>query len=225
MGPYNVGASLLYRFLNRLTNAPEAFDATYNAFTNCFALSSLTHNAGAVFDSLGNGSLDVYAWNAASMASQKISESVEMEDIVNRLLTNHAGEVTAFFASHPEEDVYFASWTTNNVPIHFSENAKWPYFAEYDLHVSFGHAVIPDLTITISIERENSSDLSIASLAIAGTLVDLYDFDHEEGGLNSEGAVLQIGWDPSFTGRDAGNIFFDRVIFMESFNSWSFDFD
>ena len=180
-------------------------------------MSSLTHNAGAVFDSLGNGSLDVYAWNAASMASQKISESVEMEDIVNSLLTNHAGEVTAFFASHPEGGVYFGSWTTNNVPIHFSENAKWPYFAEYDLHVAFGHAMIPDLTITISIERENSTDLSIASLAIAGTLVELYDFDHEEGGLNSEGAVLQIGWDPSFAGHGAGNMFFDRVIFMKSF--------
>ena len=55
--------------------------------------------------------------------------------------------------------------------------------------------------------------LHISHLTISGHLEDLYDFDHERGGLNSEGAVLQIGWDSDMPTRDAGHIFFDHVDF------------
>lgn len=216
---YPAGTSLLCRFLNR-SNAPLAFDLTNNLVINCLSQGNLTHNAGAAFDASGNTTLALYIWNVSSEASAKISESIEIEDIAKRILANHAQEVLAHFNCNPNENEYAATWTTNNVPINFATEHMVRHPDEYDLHVAFGNAMLPYVNVGIFAKR----DLSIKHLTMAGRLEDLYDFDCERGGLNSTGAVLQIGWDAGNSARDAGNIFFDRVDFGKELNKKKFGF-
>jgi len=82
---------------------------------------------------------------------------------------------------------------------------------------------ISSLSVNVVI-RSSQGVPCIITLTETGTLDDLYDFDYEDGGLPAQGAVVQIGWDPAITGRDAGRIFFDEVNFQESFNDWDYSF-
>ncbi|MBQ9345368.1 MAG: hypothetical protein IJT88_09175 [Kiritimatiellae bacterium] len=95
------------------------------------------------------------------------------------------------------------------------------HVAEHDLHLAFGNAVFHDLTVGVVVKRWFLGDLYIYQLRVDGLLEDLYDFDYEDGGQNSHAAVLQIGWDDTIEGRDAGNIFFDRVYFDRTFHEWT----
>ena len=221
--PYPVGASLLIHFLNR-TDMPEAFDGTSTVSINCFTQSNLTHNAGEVFASDGSGTLDLNSWNAASVASERIANSVELEAVINDILDAHKTEVTNYFVTHPSEDTYTATWSQSSVPVNFDETSYILHPIEYDLHVAFGHATVSSISINVVVKKGLFGGLYIDSLIETGTLDDLYDFNYEDGGFAGQAAVLQIGWDPSITGRDAGNIYFDRVTFQETFDDWDYDF-
>ena len=229
-GPYNVGASLLYLFWDRLADAPEPFDLTASTNVNCFGLSSLTHNAGATFTAMGDGTLDVHGWNSASEASEKISESDEMKDCINLILTNHAAEVNAFFETNPNADEHVWTWVTNNIPVNFAnEDYVW-HPDEYDLHVSFGNVVASYISVGVVVKKSVLNNrLFIDQLTLSGHFEDLYDFSFEREGLNNYGAVLQLGWDADNPARNAGHIFFDQVDFGHVFSGllggWDFDFE
>ena len=231
-GPYNVGASLLYHFLNRPNDAPEPFDSTTSTNVNCFTLSSLTHNAGAAFDSTGGVTLAVHAWNFASKASTRISESDEMKDCINEILTDHADEVNEFFETYPYAVEYCTSWTAYAVPMNFTNQHRYQNPKEYDLHVSFGQVVVSQITVGVVVKKDDSEDkLEIDQLTLSGHLEDLYDFDFDREGLNNDGAVLQLGWEDNNPARTAGHIFFDQVDFGHTFNrsllksAWEFNYE
>ena len=220
---YPLGASLLIHFLNR-TDMPEAFNDTSSVSINCFTQSNLTHNAGATFASNGSGTLELNIWNTntTGTASTRISESYELAAIINGIIDANKAEVTNYFAANPSNDTYTTTWSQNNVPVNFAETSYILHPIEYDLHIAFGHATITSLSITVTVKKDGG--LYIDSLVETGTLDDLYDFNYEDGGLAGQAAVLQIGWDPDITGRDVGHIYFDRVNFQETFDSWSYSF-
>ena len=231
-GPYNVGASLLYHFLNRANDAPKPFDSTSSTNVNCFSLSSLTHNAGAVFESSGNGTLAVHAWNSASEASEKISESDEIAECIEQILTDHAAEVLAFFEAYPNADEHGWTWPSNDMPVNFANEDMFWHPKEYDLHISFGKVVVSQITVGAIVKKRSSNNkLYIHQLTLSGHFEDLYDFDFEREGLNNDGAVLQLGWDSNNTARSSGHIFFDQVDFGHVFRSswgsdaWKFDYE
>ena len=64
----------------------------------------------------------------------------------------------------------------------------------------------------------------ITQLKIVANVCDLYDFDYEagKGGLGTEAAILQIGWDPN-KNQKAGTIFLVRLYPIKEWNSWAFD--
>lgn len=157
-------------------------------------------------------------------AGVNIAESDELATVVNTVLDNHRTEVIDYFTTHPNTNTYSASWFLHDINVNFAEDSLLPNMAEYDLHVAFGHAKIADLTVRVTVTRWPLGNLNIERLEIYGELEDLYDFDHEAGGLNSSGAVLQIGWRQNELERSAGNIFFDRVYFERSFGSWNYSF-
>lgn len=228
MGTIQCRGILSLPFLDRPDAAPESFTSTN---VNCFSLASLTHNAGAAFDSTGGVTLAVHAWNSASEASTKISKSDEMEERINELLMDHAGEANAYFEAHPYADECSWSWTTNDVPVNF-RNEQLSDWDEYDLHISFGKVVVSRMTVSVVVnKRLGSQKLYISQLTLSGHFEDLYDFDFERGGLNADGAVLQLGWDANNSDRNAGHIFFGQVDFGHAFSSlfplsaWSFDFE
>ncbi|MBP1588675.1 MAG: hypothetical protein ILO10_00605 [Kiritimatiellae bacterium] len=98
--------------------------------------------------------------------------------------------------------------------VYFDGENKCLHPREYDLHVAFGNAKLTQISLEMLATLQTGDPyLHISHLTISGHLEDLYDFDHERGGLNSEGAVLQIGWDSDMPTRDAGHIFFDHVDF------------
>ena len=219
---YPVGSSLLLHFLND-PSLPLAFDTTTTVGINCFTQSNLTHNAGETFARSGAGTVEEVRWNAISDAGEKVGNSDEVQTIINAILTAHSAEVTAYFAANPTATSCFANWTSNNVPVNFAQTGYLP-LAGYDLHIAFGHATIPSITVGVVVKKGLFGDLYIDSLVVTGSLTDLYDFNYEDGGLAARAAVLQIGWDPDITGRDAGNIFFDRVNFQGTFDEWDFDY-
>lgn len=219
----DVGASLLLRFLDG-DDPPLPFDTTSYAAINCFSQGNLTHNAGAEFNILGNGVLELNTWMGTNTAGVNIAESDELATVVNTVLDNHRTEVIDYFTTHPNTNTYSASWFLHDINVNFAEDSLLPNMAEYDLHVAFGHAKIADLTVRVTVTRWPLGNLNIERLEIYGELEDLYDFDHEAGGLNSSGAVLQIGWRQNELERSAGNIFFDRVYFERSFGSWNYSF-
>jgi len=222
---YPLAASLLIHFLNR-TDMPAPFNDTSSVSINCFTQSNLTHNAGATFASDGSGTLDLDIWNTntTGTASTRISESDELTTIINGIIDANKSEVTNYFAANPTNDFYTTTWSQTNVPVNFAQTDRVFHPIEYDLHISFGHATITSLSITVTVNKDSYGNLYFAGLTEAGTLDDLYDFNYEDGNLPGRAAVLQIGWDPNITGRDAGNIFFDQVNFQETFASWSYSF-
>ena len=140
------------------------------------------------------------------------------------MLDAHNAEVTNYFATHPSEDTYTATWSQSSVPVNFDETSYVLHPIEYDLHVAYGNATVSSISINVVVKKGLFGDLYIDSLIETGTLDDLYDFNYEDGGFAGQAAVLQIGWDPSITGHDAGNIYFDRVTFQETFDDWDYDF-
>jgi hypothetical protein len=220
---FDVGASLLIRFLGR-EDPPLPFGATSYAAINCFFQNNLTHNAGAEFNILGNGVLELNTWMGTGTAGVNIAESDELATIITSVLDDHSLEVQSYFAAHPDENTYSAVWFLHDINMNFAEDSPFPNMTEYDLHVAFGHANISDLTVRVGVTRWPLGNLVVESLDVYGELDDLYDFDHEAGGMNSAGAVLQIGWSPHDEGRKAGNIFFDRVYFERSFSIWNYNF-
>ena len=220
--PFPVAASLLIHFLNR-TDIPDPFDGTATVGINCFTQLNLTHNAGETFAAGGFGTLGLNSWNSSSKAGERIANSYELTDIIDAILDANKATVTSYFATHPTVDTYTATWTQNNVPVNFAEENYFLHPIEFDLHNAFGHALI-SISVNIIVKKSLLGDLYIDSLIETGTLEDLYDFDYEAGGDASKAAVLQIGWDPGITGRDAGHIFFDRVNFQETFNNWKYYF-
>ena len=219
---YPVGASLLLRFLSD-PSLPLSFDSTTTVGINCFTQSNLTHNAGETFAPSGAGTLEEVRWNAGSDAGEKIAISDELEAIINAVLTAHRTEVTAYFVANPAATSYSANWTSSNVPVNFAQTGYLP-LAGYDLRIAFGHATLPSVTVDVVIKKGLFGGLHIDSLIVTGSLADLYDFNYEDGGLAARAAVLQIGWDSDIAGRDAGNIFFDRVNFQETFDDWDFEY-
>ena len=219
---YNVGATLLYRLLN-LPDRPCPFDTNTSININCFTQSNLTHNAGETFDSGGDGALDEHIWGASGEPSYEIANSVEARDAVNVILDAHSAEITGYFSSHPTNTACSTNWSHFNMATNFGETNYLPKL-EYDLHVAFGHATFSEFNVFLVVEKDGLGNLSISSLTLSGNLVDLYDFNYEEGGRNSQGATLQVGWDSSMPSRDAGNIFFDRSYFQDSFSTWEYSF-
>lgn len=219
---YPVGSSLLLHFLND-PSLPLAFDSTGTVNINCFTQDNLTHKAGATFASSGAGTLEEARWNVASEAGEKIVNSDEIAAVVNAILTAHSGEVVAYFAQNSTATSYSANWTSTSVPVDFAQNDYLP-LAGYDLHVAFGHATLPSILVDVVFKKGLLGSLYVDSLTVTGSLVDLYDFNYEDGGLPARAAVLQIGWDPDIAGRDAGNIYFDRVFFQQPFSDWNFSF-
>lgn len=220
----DLSATLLIRFLNE-GQPPLSFDATLNALINCFSQANLTHNAGANFDILGNGMVEVNVWDESSVASVRIAESDEMASCINQLLTNNIAEAIGYLESHPAENTYAAFWTTNDVPVNFDKGLSDGNH-ELDLHLAFGNAVFPEVRIWVAVKRRFLGGYAIGQLTVEGRLEDLYDFNYERAEPNNDAAVLQIGWDDEIDGRDAGVIFFDKVNFRRTFSSWnSFDFN
>ena len=213
---------LAHPLLNR-TDMPEAFNGTSSASVHCFTQSNLTHNAGETFAFSGSGTLDVNSWNAESVASESIANSEELQDIINDILSAHRTEVTNYFAAHPTTDTYSATWSQSDTPVNFDETSYILHPIDISLHVAFGHASISSISIDVVVKKGVLGDLYIDSLIETGALDDLYDFNYEDGGLPGQSAVVQIGWDPDITGRDAGNIYFDHVNFQESFDDWDYD--
>lgn len=220
---YELSSSLLIRFLNEGA-PPLSFDSSSNAVINCFSQSNLTHNTGARFDTNGNAVVEVNTWDTTGLANTRIAESIELEHLVNTILTNNIAEATNYLASHPNDNTYAAMWTTNNAHVNFDKGVS-EGLHEHDLHLAFGNAVISELTVWVAVKRGFLGGYSIGQLSIEGVLEDLYDFDYERTELNSDAAVLQIGWDDTTEGRDAGVVFFDKTFFRRTFDSWSsFDF-
>ncbi len=218
---YPVGASLLIHFLNR-TDQAYPFNATNSIGINCFTQGNLTYNAGETFAPGGNGTLDEFVWYASSAASEKIANSDEVKGAINSVLAAHRSEVTNFFATNPTATVYEASWNQSNIATNFAETREW-MLDEYDLHVAYGHATISSMTVSVVVKKDGST-IYTDSLIVTGVLTDLYDFNYEDGGRAGKAAVLQIGWDPDITGRDAGNIYFDKANFQETFDEWDFTY-
>jgi len=218
---YPVGASLLIHFLNR-TDQVYAFNTTNSIGINCFTQNNLTHNAGETFAPGGNGTLDEFVWYAGSAASEKIANSDEIKGAINSVLAAHRSEVTNFFAANPTATVYEVSWSQSNIATNFAETREW-MLDEYDLHVAYGHATISSMTVSVVVKKDGST-IYTDNLIVTGVLTDLYDFNYEDGGRAGKAAVLQIGWDTDITGRDAGNIYFDKANFQETFDEWDFTY-
>lgn len=221
--PYPLGASLLIHFLNR-TDMPDPFDGTTAVGINCFTQLNLTHNAGEQFSADGEGTLEYNSWGASSVAEERIANSDKLVELINSILDEHHAEVTNYFAVHPSEDTYAATWSQSNAPVNFDETSYILHPIEYDLHVAYGNAVVSSISVDVVVKKNISGELYIDSLYEDGTLEDLYDFNYEDGGFPGQAAVLQVGWDLDISGRDAGNIYFDRATFQETFDEWDYDF-
>lgn len=77
--------------------------------------------------------------------------------------------------------------------VYFDGENKCLHPREYDLHVAFGNAKLTQLSLEVLATRQTGDPyLHISHLTISGHLEDLYDFDHERGGLNSEGPSFKL---------------------------------
>ncbi len=215
-----VASSILRHFLNR-TDIPEPFDATSVKPINCFTYGSLTHNAGAAFTSSGDAVLMEGFWNGNSVAGARIANSAELKAIIDQNLTAGTAAILAFFAQNPTQTSFTTTWNLTSVPINYLTTNPFDPPAT-DLHFAFGGANLPTLSVTVTVTRPTGGTPSITRLVAAGSLVDLTDFNYENGGLPAQAAAVQIGFDSSMPTRDAGRLFFNRTEFNRTWEPYAF---
>jgi len=174
----------------------------------------LTHVAGSTFQyPLCNTTIPHYTFLDGSAVSDRVEKSNTIDAEECKFLLSKEPEVEAFFVSHPDIEEHEFPWEWEQI---FEEKSGTSFNDHFDLdlHNAFG-AVKWHASVRAVIRK----DLKIKSVRTTGGFTDLYDFDYEAGGRNTEGATVQLGFNTR-AGNSAGRIFEDEVVIDSNLNKW-----
>jgi hypothetical protein len=174
-------ADLLARFLGQDSRA--AGSPRVGTYQLSICDPRLTHRAGADWGTESVANVPMVQYGPDQPASEAVAEGVAIA-----LLAEHAAEIRAYFASHPDATTYAVDYTFSG-----GLTLDRPLDANLALHsVQFDGGVLASVSAPTAGER----GLTAQYVAVSGTVADLYDFDIEASGVGAmpaiEAAKVQI---------------------------------
>jgi hypothetical protein len=182
----------------------------HNRYFNCFGgrfAPWLTHNAGLMYEDNGDSSIERYIWGPKHSFSQKIARSAEIKTRVREIYNKHLGEIKSFCMDaliRPGTVRKFGPWLDEG-----SEDIT--FVTDDDLYFGVARAKMDWHAICLQV-RKTSTGCVVEWIQTRGRVSDLYDFNVEVAdrfGLNSSGAIVELGYHGQGVRRIGGRIFMD----------------
>jgi hypothetical protein len=169
---------------------------------------SYTHNTGAIFNSGATATIRLNTFGNDSLLARRVADSTEMTNRVKAALKAHESEIRAAIPNpDPPSPIEF-DWL-----LLAAGSDNFAFSNHPDLKFSVGGHTIRDLRAKVRldytvVEPGQPARYTIVSARLAGTILDLYDFDYEAPGEATQGAIVQAGYGTLGTG---GHVFRNRI--------------
>jgi len=211
-GVFPIASSLLTTFLTEGL-PPDGSVVPPSTVALSSSHPDLTHVAGAIFPFPGcTANIKHHIFADGSRTSNRVEKSNTIDAQECLFLISKKTEIETFFATTPDKSHQFTwEWKQR---FQDADGTAFVNHDDLDLHFAFGDVEF-SATVTALIDR----NLKIKSVKTTGGFTDLYDFNYEAGGLNTQAATLQLGWKAILINR-AGGIFETEVVIDSDLNKW-----
>ena len=215
VGLWKLGQPWASRFLSAfLENKPieGASDVSIKTITN--RTPRLTHNTGAIWNSVGVAPIRLNRFSATSELADKIRASAEFNAVIMQALNAGKPKVQGYLWG-PETEHTFS--------LPMAKTITFTGFAS-DLHYAFGTALLENCKLYARVRK---SDLELIDLDLVGKLNDLYDWNYNNDDIVvpwvRQAAEVQASFYPP-AGQPHGAIYETNVYLEKASMSIHFNF-